>query len=157
MSPTGQYSDELAEIAGKVLGKLSQEGASRKAKGQLSGPTFGRLLQGKIPTEPTLRTFGSVFWQGFCEHFGDEVRAEYGTCSQETAADWICAKMGFGRRVQATGVAGDKVQDAPSLTYEAVTDDAWFRAFSDIKHPEDREFLMEMAEGIRKRRRRIAE
>lgn len=90
------YSEDLARIADTILGDLSQEGASRKCNGEVSGPTFGRFRSGKVVSKDTLVRIADALWDRICKHYGDEVKARYGLCAPDTATAWLLTQAGYG-------------------------------------------------------------
>jgi hypothetical protein len=122
------YSKELAEIINRVLGDMSQEAAARRCEGELSGPTFGRLRSGKVPTEPTIRTFGQWFWDLVCRHYQQEVEADFGRCDAASVSNWLAERCGYLRRPDPVAAS-----DARELTYEPELEDTLLAGFEGVE------------------------
>jgi hypothetical protein len=89
---------EIAEIVTRVLGDLSLDQASEKINFDLSRTPLRELKRGKVGREETIRKFAEGFWQRLCREYGEEITAGFGTCSLETASDWLAQKAHFGLR-----------------------------------------------------------
>jgi len=71
------------------------------------------LKGGKVGRESTIRGFAVGFADKICEHYGEQVRARFGKCDAEAAADWLAEKAGFRRpgAVAATSRDEDDLAD----------------------------------------------
>lgn len=89
----GLYNDRLAEIVNTVLGPLSQMGASRVAEGTISGPTFGRMRDGRLVSRPILEEFAKRFVTRFRHHYGREIEASQGGQAPEQILAWLLVEI----------------------------------------------------------------
>jgi hypothetical protein len=142
---------EVAEIVSRVLGELSLDRASEALRYALSRSPLRDLKKGKIGREKSVRTFAEGFWKRICEHYREEVTAQFGDCNQEACSDWLALKAGFGIRHRHGAL--------PTRHEAALTDDreAALRSLEQITDPEKLRLANQMLEMIRASERRIAE